>query len=73
MRPVAILGILLIVLGVGAALFGHFNYSQTKPVIDAGPLHVSSQEDHTVWIPTLAAIAVIAAGSVLVFAGMRKS
>ena len=73
MRAMTILGVVLIVVGVGAALLGHFSFTETKPVIDASPIHVSSQEDHTVWIPTIAAIATIAAGAALVFAGQRRT
>jgi hypothetical protein len=73
MRGMTIAGALLIALGVGALLFGHFTYSQTKPVLDAGPIHVTTQEDHTVWIPTIAGIAVLLAGVGLIFAGQRRA
>ena len=73
MRGLTIIGVVLILLGVGALLFGHFSYTETKPLIDAGPIHVNSQEDHTVWIPTAAGIVVLLAGIGLVFAGRRKT
>lgn len=73
MRGLTIAGFLLIALGVGALLFGHFTYSETKPVLDAGPIHVTTQEDHTVWIPTIAGIVVLLAGVGLIFAGQRKA
>jgi len=73
MKNLGILGAVLIVMGVGALLFGHFTYSETKPVLDVGPLHINSQEDHTVWIPTVAGIVVVLAGLGLVMAGRRSS
>jgi hypothetical protein len=73
MRGLTLIGVLLVILGVGALLFGHFSYTETKPLIDAGPIHVNSQEDHTVWIPTAAGIVVLLAGLGLVFAGQRKA
>ena len=73
MRGLTILGVVLIVIGVGAALLGHFSFTETKPLIDAGPIRVNSQEDHTVWIPTLAAIATIAAGATLIVVGQRRT
>ncbi|MEJ1967950.1 MAG: hypothetical protein WDN03_04810 [Rhizomicrobium sp.] len=73
MRGLTIIGILLVVLGVGALLFGHFTYSETKPVLDAGPIHVDTQEDHTVWIPTIAGIVVLLGGVGLIFAGQRRA
>jgi uncharacterized membrane protein HdeD (DUF308 family) len=71
MKSISILGIVLIVLGVAALFFGHFSFTETKPVLKAGPLQVNSQEDHTVWIPTVAGIVVLLAGVGLVFAGRR--
>ena len=73
MRGLTLIGVVLVILGVGALLFGHFSYTETKPLIDAGPIHVNSQEDHTVWIPTVAGIVVLLAGLGLVFAGQRKA
>jgi len=73
MRGLTLIGVVLVILGVGALLFGHFSYTETKPLIDAGPIHVNSQEDHTVWIPTAAGIVVLLAGLGLVFAGQRKT
>lgn len=72
MKGISILGIVLIVLGVAALFFGHFSFTETKPVLKAGPLQVNSQEDHTVWIPTVAGIVVLLAGVGLVFAGRRQ-
>ena len=72
-KNLGILGAVLIVLGVGALLFGHFTYSETKPVLKVGPLQINSQEDHTVWIPTVGGIVVVLAGLGLVMAGRRSS
>jgi hypothetical protein len=73
MKNMGIFGAILIVLGVGALFFGHFTYSDTKPVLKAGPLQINSTEDHTVWIPTVAGIVVVLAGLGLVMAGRSSS
>ena len=73
MKNLGILGAVLIVLGVGALLFGHFTYSETKPALKLGPLQINSQEDHTVWIPTVGGIVIVLAGLGLVMAGRRSS
>jgi hypothetical protein len=49
MKNMGILGAILIVVGVGALFFGHFSYTDTKPILKAGPLEINSQESHTVW------------------------
>jgi len=73
MKNLGILGAVLIVLGVAALFFGHFSFTETKPVLKAGPLEINSQEHHTVWIPTVAGIVVVLAGLGLVMAGRRSS
>ena len=73
MKNFGILGAVLIVLGVGALFFGHFSFSETKPVLKAGPLEINSTEQHTVWIPTVAGIVVVLAGLGLVMVGRNKA
>ena len=73
MKPIAILGVLLIVAGIAALVLGHFGWNETHNVIDAGPLQVNATEHHTVWIPTVAAIVAVLAGLGLVFAGKRAA
>jgi hypothetical protein len=71
MRPIALVGVLLVVVGVAALLFGHFEYSDTKPVLKAGPLQVNATEQHSVDIPMIAGIVILIAGVGLVIAGRR--
>jgi hypothetical protein len=72
MKPLAILGLVLIVLGIGGLIFRSVHWTETKNVVDAGPIQINSQEDHSVWIPTAAGIAAVIAGLGLVFVS-RKS
>lgn len=71
MRPIVILGVVLIVLGLAGLVFSHITWTETKPVAKIGPLQVNSQEDHSVWIPTVAGVIAVVAGVGLVFAGRR--
>jgi len=73
MKPIAILGVLLIVAGIAALVMGHFGWNETHNVINAGPLQVDATEHHTVWIPTVAAIVAVLAGLGLVFAGKKAA
>lgn len=73
MRGLTILGVVLVVLGVAALLFGHFSYTETKPLVDAGPIQINTQQDHTVWIPTVAGVVILLAGAGLIFAGRRSA
>jgi hypothetical protein len=65
--------VVLVVLGAGALLFGHFNYFEKKPVFDAGPIHVTSDQEHYVSIPTIAGVVVLVAGVALIVIGRRPA
>jgi len=73
MKPIATLGIVLIVLGLAGLFFSRVTWTETKPVVKLGPLEVNSQEDHTVWIPTAAGAIAVLAGLGLVFVGKRAA
>ncbi|HWA30267.1 MAG TPA: hypothetical protein VG867_04190 [Rhizomicrobium sp.] len=73
MSKIAILGVVLIVLGIAGLVIGHFSYTETKPVLKAGPLEVNSQEEHHVSIPTIGSIVLLIAGAGLVVAGRRPA
>src|SRR5437870_1457328 len=73
MKPIAMLGVVLIVLGIAGLFLSRITWTETKPVVKLGPLQVNSQEDRTVWIPTAAGIAAVLAGVGLVLAGKRAA
>lgn len=73
MKGLTLAGVVLIVVGVAALLIGHFSYTETKPLLKAGPLQVNTQQEHSIDIPTIAGIVIIVAGVLLVFAGRRSS
>jgi hypothetical protein len=73
MKPIMILGIVLMVAGIAGLVFSNISWTETEPLLKAGPLQINTEERHTVWIPTAAAIAAVLAGLGLVFAGKRTA
>jgi hypothetical protein len=73
MKPVAILGLMLIVVGIVGLLVSHVSWTETKPVVDLGLFQIDSHQNHTVWIPTAAGVMAVLAGIGLVFAGKRAT
>lgn len=73
MKPIAILGVVLIVLGIGGLVVRNVHWTQTRNVADIGPIHIDAEEDHNVWIPTAAGIAAVIAGLCLVAAGRKTA
>lgn len=73
MKPIVIVGIVLIVLGIGGLVFRSVHWTETKNVADIGPIHINAEEDHNVWIPTAAGVLAVIAGLGLVVAGRRSA
>jgi uncharacterized membrane protein HdeD (DUF308 family) len=72
MKPVAILGIVLIVLGIGALAYQGFTYTTREKVLDLGPLQATAEREKTVPLPPIVGIVAVVAGVALVIAGGRK-
>ena len=70
MRPLAWIGVLLIVAGIVVVAMRGIPYTKSHNEVEMGPLKVTSQERGMV--PPVAGVVAIVAGAVLVFAG-RKS
>ena len=72
MKPLALVGVLLIVLGLAGLALGHFSSTTQKKVVDVGPVTASVAEEHSIAIPDIAGVAAIIAGAVLVAMGQRR-
>jgi uncharacterized membrane protein len=71
MRPIAIVGIVLIMLGVAALAYQGFTYTSRETIIDIGNVKVTAGREKTVLIPVAAGIAAVIGGVVLLMAGAR--
>ena len=73
MKPIGIVGIILIAIGILALAYGGFSYTTREKVIDAGPLQVSADKEKTVPLPPILGGLCLVGGIVLVLAGDKKS
>ena len=72
MRPIAILGVVLIVFGLAALAYQGITYTSKETVVDIGPLHATADREKTLRLPPVVGIAAVVGGVVLVIAGARK-
>jgi len=72
MKPIQIVGIVLIVAGVAGLVFGGFSYTKDTTALKIGPMELKVQEQETISIPLVASGAAIAIGAFLVFFGRAK-
>jgi len=72
MRPMTIVGVVLVVLGVVALVYQGVTYTSRETVIDIGPLHATADRERTLPLPPALGIAAVAGGLVLLVTGVRK-
>lgn len=72
MKPIAMAGLVLVVLGVLALVYQGFNYTSRETVIDIGPLHATAERERTFPLPPVLGIVAVAGGVALLVSGMRS-
>ena len=71
MKPLAVLGLVLVLLGLAGLALGHISFTTEKKVLDVGPVTASVSEEHS--IPDIAGVAALGAGIVLLVVGIRRA
>jgi hypothetical protein len=71
MKPLVLIGAVLIALGVAGLAIDHISFTERKTVIDAGPLKVTADEQRIIPIPTIAGIIAVAVGAGMIFFGRQ--
>jgi hypothetical protein len=65
-------GILLIILGVAALIYGSVSFTTQKKAVDVGPLQINKTEHHSVHLPPIFGIVAIAGGGFLAYFGAKR-
>jgi uncharacterized membrane protein HdeD (DUF308 family) len=73
MKPIVLLGIVLIVAGALALAYQGITYTTREKVIDLGPLKASVDKQKTVPLPPILGAVAIAAGVILLVVGNRRA
>ena len=71
MKPMAILGLLLIAFGVVALAYGGITYTKRETVLDVGPVHATADREKTIPLSPLAGIVGIVAGAGLLYTSRK--
>ena len=72
MKPIVIVGALLIVLGLVALVYQGITYTSRDTIIDIGPLHATADRQKTLPLPPVLGLAALGGGVVLLVAGLRR-
>ena len=71
MKPISIVGVLLIVLGLASLVYQGVTYTSRETIIDVGPVHATADREKTLPLPPVVGIAAVAGGVALLVAGAR--
>jgi hypothetical protein len=73
MKPTAIVGIVLIVLGIFALAYQGITYTKRERVADVGPFHATREKTKTIPLPPVLGGTALVGGIVLLVAGSKSS
>jgi hypothetical protein len=73
MKPLAIVGIVLIALGIVGLAVDNISFTERKTVVDAGPIKITADQQKVIPIPTIAGIVAVVVGLGLVFVGRKNA
>lgn len=71
MKPMAIVGVLLVAFGVVALVYGGITYTKRETVLDVGPIHATADREKTLPLSPLAGIVGVVAGAGLLYASRK--
>jgi uncharacterized membrane protein HdeD (DUF308 family) len=72
MKPIALIGVLLIILGIVALAYQGISYTKKDKVVDLGPLKVETEKKETIPLPPVLGVIAVVGGIVLVAVSARK-
>jgi len=70
-KPVSIVGLALVVLGLIALAYQGITYTSRETVLDIGPIHATADRQKTFPLPPVVGIAAVVGGVALLLAGAR--
>jgi hypothetical protein len=68
----ALIGVVLIAVGVIALLYQGITYTSRETVLDIGPLHATADRERTFPLPPVLGVAAVAGGVTLLIVGLRR-
>jgi uncharacterized membrane protein HdeD (DUF308 family) len=72
MKPLTVIGVILIVVGIVALAYQGITYTSSEKVVDLGPLKVEAKREKTIPLPPVAGAAALVVGVVLVVVSVRR-
>jgi hypothetical protein len=72
MKPVTIIGIVLIIIGIVALAYQGITYTKKEKVLELGPIEATAEKEKTIPLPPIVGGLLLVGGIVLVITGAKK-
>ena len=72
MKPIVLIGIVLVVLGALALAYQGISYTRTEKLLDVGPIHATKETQKRIPLPPILGGIALIGGVVLLVAGARQ-
>jgi len=72
MKPLIVIGLILVLIGGLALAYQGFSYITHDKVVDAGPIQVTAEKEHFVYLPPILGAVSLGAGVLLMVLGSRS-
>lgn len=72
MKPLTLVGVILVVLGVAALAYRGVTYTSRETILDIGPVQATADTQKTMDVPPVVGGVAVLAGVVLLVIGARK-
>ena len=72
MKTYALIGIILIAIGIFAFAYQGFTFTTREKVVDIGPIHMTAEKTRTIPLPPIMGGISLAGGIVLLVLGKKK-
>jgi uncharacterized membrane protein YidH (DUF202 family) len=66
------IGIILIIIGIVALIFGGITYTKKEKVIDLGPIEATAKHEKTIPLPPILGAVALIGGVILLVAGGKR-
>jgi hypothetical protein len=68
-----LIGILLVILGVVALVYGGINYNKDRTVLQIGSMNITATEHKSIPVPAVVGVVVLLGGVALLVVGKRRT
>jgi hypothetical protein len=72
MKPISLVGIVLVVVGALALAYQGVTYTRHEKVLDVGPIHATKDTDERIPIPPILGGVALVGGIILLLSGARQ-